>query len=47
LGKFLGWLFELRGIGDYGETLHVPREKARTAIENAAQFVEAVSRLCK
>lgn len=23
-GKNLNWLFELRGIGDYGDTRHVP-----------------------
>ncbi|MFO7976984.1 MAG: HEPN domain-containing protein [Candidatus Hydrogenedentota bacterium] len=47
LSKSLGWLFELRGIGDYGEILHVPEEKARMAIEQAAQCVHAASELCK
>ncbi|MEA3365230.1 MAG: HEPN domain-containing protein [Candidatus Hydrogenedentes bacterium] len=46
LGKSLGWLFELRGIGDYGEILYAPKEKAQIAIEQAAQFVHAASELC-
>lgn len=44
-GKNLNWLFELRGIGDYGDTRHVPREEAAKAIDAAQSFVEAVKAL--
>jgi uncharacterized protein (UPF0332 family) len=37
-GKNLNWLFELRGIGDYGDTRHVPREEVGKAID-AARFL--------
>ncbi len=40
-GKNLNWLFELRSIGDYGDTRHVPREDAERAIDVAESFVEA------
>lgn len=42
LGRALNWLFELRSVGDYGETQHVPDEEAEKAIESAAQFVAAM-----
>jgi len=38
-GRALNWLFELRSVGDYGETEHVPHEQAEEAIEVAEQFV--------
>jgi uncharacterized protein (UPF0332 family) len=41
-GKNLNWLFELRGVGDYGETVHVSKEDARKAIEAAQEFVNVV-----
>jgi len=44
-GKNLNWLFELRSIGDYGDTRHVPREEAIKAIDAARAFVEAVKAL--
>lgn len=44
-GKNLNWLFELRGIGDYGVTLHVTHEDAERAIEVAIDFVKAVRAL--
>lgn len=44
-GKNLNWLFELRGIGDYGDTRHVPQEEAEKAIGIARSFVEAVKAL--
>jgi uncharacterized protein (UPF0332 family) len=37
LGKDLNWLFELRSVGDYGVTVHVPRQDAEKAIEAAAE----------
>ena len=44
-GKDLNWLFELRGVGDYGVTVHVPYEDAERAIEAADQFVNEVRSL--
>ena len=44
-GKNLNWLFELRDIGDYGTTVHVPREDAKQAVEAAQLFIEAVKNL--
>ena len=41
-GKELNWLFELRNIGDYGVTIHVPQQEARRAIEAARRFFIAV-----
>jgi len=34
-GKDLNWLFELRSVGDYGETRHVPQEDAEKALKAA------------
>jgi uncharacterized protein (UPF0332 family) len=34
-GQDLNWLFELRNVGDYGETRHVPRPDAQQAIQAA------------
>ncbi|MGQ0601713.1 MAG: HEPN domain-containing protein [Anaerolineales bacterium] len=44
-GKVLNWLFELRGVGDYGGTAHVSREEADRAIEAADKFVRAAKLL--
>ncbi len=40
-GKDLNWLFELRSVGDYGVTVHVPQQEAEQAIEAARRFVQA------
>jgi uncharacterized protein (UPF0332 family) len=45
LGKNLNWRFELRSIGDYGETRHVPQEDAAKAIETAESFCRAIRAL--
>src|SRR3989338_852481 len=37
-GKDLNWLFELRGVADYGEILHVAAEDAQEAIGVAKAF---------
>ena len=42
LGRALNWLFELRSVGDYGETQHVPAGEAEKALECATQFIEAM-----
>ena len=44
-GKDLNWLFELRSIGDYGETRHVPEEDAEKAIDAADAFLNAILEL--
>ena len=41
-GKNLNWLFELRSIGDYGVTAHVPKADVELAISAAAIFLERV-----
>ena len=40
-GKNLNWLFELRGVGDYGVAVHVPQQEAEQAIDAARRFVQA------
>ena len=44
-GKHLNWLFELRGIGDYGGLAHVSLHESERAIEAAEQFLEAIQTL--
>ena len=46
-GQDLNWLFELRNVGDYGETRHVPEADARQAIAAASGFLENVERLIR
>ncbi len=44
-GKDLNWLFELRGVGDYGATIHVSQQDAVRAIEIAEDFMETTKLL--
>ena len=44
-GKALNRLFELRGLGDYGEQEHVSEPDARKAIELAEGFIRHVESL--
>lgn len=44
-GKALNWLFELRGVADYGVTVHVSEDEALRAIGAAEEFVKAVKLL--
>ena len=44
-GKDLNWLFELRGVGDYGATVHVSPQDAEKAIGAAEGFLHAVGAL--
>lgn len=44
-GRGLSWLFELRGIGDYGVDVHVSAEDATRAIQVAADFLNAIELL--
>jgi len=41
-GKALNWLFELRGIGDYGITAHVTALEAESAITSAETILNKV-----
>lgn len=38
-GRWLTWLYEIRAVGDYGETIHVGEKEARTALERAEQLL--------
>ncbi len=44
-GKALNWLFELRGVGDYGGIAHVSRPEVEQAITAAEEFLEAIKTL--
>jgi uncharacterized protein (UPF0332 family) len=46
-GKDLNWLFELRGVGDYGATVHVSQQDAERAIRAAEGFVRAMETLIR
>ncbi len=47
LGRGLSWMAELRAIGDYGETRHVPEPEAREAVETAERVIAALKQLVK
>lgn len=44
-GKALNWLFELRGVGDYGVTQHVSQQETAQAIQLARDFINAIRAL--
>ena len=44
-GKNLNWLFELRGVGDYGVTIHVPDDEAKKAIIAAEKFLNTIQEM--
>ena len=44
-GKNLNWLFELRGVGDYGVTLHIQKQEAEKAIKAAEDFLGAIKKI--
>lgn len=44
-GKTLNWLFELRGVGDYGVTQHVSQQEADQAVQAAKGFLNAIKPL--
>jgi len=44
-GKNLNWLFELRGVGDYGVIVHVTEGEAIRTVNVAEDFVGTVKRL--
>ncbi|MEE8587584.1 MAG: HEPN domain-containing protein [Acidobacteriota bacterium] len=45
LGKQFRWLSELRWVGDYGHTRHVPEQEAKEAIAAACKIVRAVQEI--
>lgn len=44
-GKNLNWLFELRGVGDYGVSEHVSSGEARKAVNVAEEFLASARRI--
>ena len=44
-GKNLNWLFELRGVGDYGVSEHVSSGEAHKAIKVAEEFLAATIKI--
>ncbi len=46
-GQDLNWLFELRGIGDYGATVHVSQQDAEKAVTVAEEFLRAIEKLIR
>jgi len=44
-GKNLNWLFELRGIGDYGVSIHVASGEAYRAVQVAEKFLDSVNQI--
>jgi uncharacterized protein (UPF0332 family) len=43
-GQKLNWLFELRGVGDYGVAVHVSKADASEALVFAKEYVAAVKK---
>jgi uncharacterized protein (UPF0332 family) len=46
-GKNLNWLFELRGVGDYGVSEHVSSGEAYKAVKVAEAFLESIKAMLK
>lgn len=46
-GKNLNWLFELRGVGDYGVSEHVSSGEAYKAVNVAEEFLAAAISILK
>ena len=44
-GKNLNWLFELRGVGDYGVSVHVASGEAYRAVQVAEKFFDSVNQI--
>jgi uncharacterized protein (UPF0332 family) len=42
IGRDLNWLFELRGLGDYGGLVHVTLPQAEEAIHAAVTIIESI-----
>jgi uncharacterized protein (UPF0332 family) len=46
-GKTLNWLFELRGVADYGGMEHVSAEEVQRAIEISGKFIRTIESLLR
>jgi uncharacterized protein (UPF0332 family) len=44
-GKNLNWLFELRGVGDYGVSVHVSSGEAFRPVQVAERFLESAKQI--
>ncbi|MBI5964301.1 MAG: HEPN domain-containing protein [Chloroflexi bacterium] len=44
-GKSLNWLFEIRGVGDYGVSVHVASGEAYLAVQVTENFLESVKQI--
>jgi uncharacterized protein (UPF0332 family) len=44
-GKSLNWLFEIRGVGDYGVSVHVASGEAYLAVQVAKKFLGSVNQI--
>jgi len=44
-GKNLNWLFEIRGVGDYGVSVHVASGEAYLAVQVTEKFLESVKQI--
>jgi len=44
-GKNLNWLFEIRGVGDYGDSVHVASGEAYLSINIAEKFLNSVKQI--
>lgn len=46
-GKNLNWLFEIRGVGDYGVSVHVASGEAYLAVKVAEKFLESTKQILR
>jgi uncharacterized protein (UPF0332 family) len=46
-GKNLNWLFELRGVGDYGVSVHVASGEAYRSVKVAEDFLDSVKQILR
>ena len=44
-GKNLNWLFEIRGVGDYGVSVHVASGEAYLAVKVTEKFLVSVKQI--
>ncbi len=46
-GRDLNWLFEIRGVGDYGVSVHVSSGEAHLAVQVAEKFLKSTKLLLR
>jgi uncharacterized protein (UPF0332 family) len=44
-GRNLNWLFEIRGVGDYGVSVHVASGEAHLAVRAAETFLKSAKQI--